>query len=379
MVANEPDPARVLFVDDEPHVLEAIERLIGDEFDVITATSGSDGLGVLRAQGPFHVVCSDMRMPHMDGATFLTRARDEAPDTIRLLLTGQAEIEAAVAAVNQGRIFRFLCKPCPEPVLRGALRDALEQHRLIHAERELLESTLNATIRLLCEILGLVSPQTFARTATLRRLVSHAATTLMPERKWELEAAASLSVLGLVALPQALVDRWLAGGRLTEAEQNELRAHPELAARLIAPIPRLGHVAELVRRQALPLRGEPTNELEVALVLLQTVLAVDLELARGKALPQAIERQAAGAGHAVREVLRCLADVRGAPTDQAPVRAVALRELAPGMVALEDVTTLGGMMLLPSGKELTAAAIERLRHIARQSGVREPLRVRLPA
>ncbi len=89
---------------------------------------------------------SDMRMPGMDGATVLTRARAVQPDTVRVLLTGQADMEDAVAAVNDGNIFRFLIKPCPRPVLVRALTDAVDQHRMITAERVLLERTLRGSV-----------------------------------------------------------------------------------------------------------------------------------------------------------------------------------------------------------------------------------------
>lgn len=89
--AESPKP-RVLCVDDEPQVLQGVGRVLRRDFEVLTATSGAAGLAVLDEAGPISVVVSDMRMPEMDGAAFLSQVRDRWPDTTRILLTGQADI-----------------------------------------------------------------------------------------------------------------------------------------------------------------------------------------------------------------------------------------------------------------------------------------------
>lgn len=135
---------RVLCVDDEPQVLASLKNVLRRRFDVTTAEGGLDGLRSLTQAGPFTVVVSDFRMPGMNGAEFLRRVRDIAPDTIRILLTGQANLDDTISAVNEGYIFRFLGKPCPPPVLLKALDGAVEQARLVTRDRELLESKLDA-------------------------------------------------------------------------------------------------------------------------------------------------------------------------------------------------------------------------------------------
>jgi signal transduction histidine kinase len=140
---------RVLFVDDEPRVLEALEVDFFDEYDVVTATSGEAGLEALAEQGPFEVVVSDMRMPRMDGAAFLTAVRSRHPEVVRILLTGYADIDAVVAAVNSGNIFRYLQKPCPRETLSGAIADAVAEHRRRLAESERAETAVSDTRRLI--------------------------------------------------------------------------------------------------------------------------------------------------------------------------------------------------------------------------------------
>ena len=162
---------RVLCVDDEPNVLAGLRRCLRGHFAVTTAVGGAAGLDALRAEGRFAVVVSDLRMPGMDGVAFLSQVRALAPDTVRVLLTGQADLEAAIASVNEGHIFRFLMKPCAPTQLLAAVDAAAEQHRLLTAERELLEQTLHGSIKALTEALALANPTSFGRATRLKQLV----------------------------------------------------------------------------------------------------------------------------------------------------------------------------------------------------------------
>ena len=92
---------KILFVDDEPAVLDGYKRLLHREFEVSTAVGGELGLSRISAEGPFSVVISDMRMPGMSGAQFLAEVRQRAPDTTRMLLTGYTDLNAAMEAVNE--------------------------------------------------------------------------------------------------------------------------------------------------------------------------------------------------------------------------------------------------------------------------------------
>ena len=103
----------ILCVDDDANLLEGLKRQLRKQFTLETALSGEAGLVVVKEDGPFAVVVSDMRMPGMNGARFLAQVRAMAPDTVRILLTGQTDIQDAIVAVNEGHIFRFLTKPCP--------------------------------------------------------------------------------------------------------------------------------------------------------------------------------------------------------------------------------------------------------------------------
>jgi DNA-binding NarL/FixJ family response regulator len=137
--AGETVNRKILFVDDELSILEGYRRILHHEFDVATALGTEDGFAALRAEGPFAVVISDMRMPGMNGAEFLARVRQKSPATVRMLLTGYSDMDAAIAAVNQSQIFRYLTKPCGKEVLVEAIQSGLEVYQSAIAERELVK------------------------------------------------------------------------------------------------------------------------------------------------------------------------------------------------------------------------------------------------
>ena len=126
---------KVLFVDDEPAVLEGFRRTLRGKFEVVTAVSGEQGLAAIRDHGPFGVVISDLQMPEMDGVQFLARVRQVAPNSIRLILTGHAELNTAISAINEGHIFGFLSKPCQEKDLVRTIAAALVEHNKRKEER----------------------------------------------------------------------------------------------------------------------------------------------------------------------------------------------------------------------------------------------------
>jgi CheY-like chemotaxis protein len=130
---------KILFVDDEQAALGLYKQMLKGEFDILTAVSGEDGIATLRNLGPFAIVISDMQMPGMNGAQFLNRVRQLAPNTIRLLLSGHVDLSGAVTAVNEGGIFRLLMKPCDESVLMEAITAALACYHQGKEERVRIE------------------------------------------------------------------------------------------------------------------------------------------------------------------------------------------------------------------------------------------------
>ncbi len=230
---------KILFVDDEQSVLDGYKRLLHRQFEVDIAVCGEDGLVAIRDHGPYAVVISDMRMPGMNGTQFLTQVRQNATDTIRMLLTGYTDLDAAMNAVNEGNIFRFLTKPCEKETLAKAIMAGLEQHRLLAAEKELLEKTLMGSIKVLTDVLSAASPEAFSRSMRIARYVRHLVAKSNLNSPWRFEVAAMLSQLGCVTLDSDLIRSSYVGDNLTPEDRARFGAHPEVARALLANIPRL--------------------------------------------------------------------------------------------------------------------------------------------
>lgn len=128
LVSNVLERPRVLCVDDERGVLDGLRMQLGRHYDFLCANSGAEALHILR-DTDVSVIVSDMRMPMMDGAEFLNRARKLRPDTARILLTGQADLGSAMRAVNEGQVFQFLLKPCTPTALLAAIADGASRHK----------------------------------------------------------------------------------------------------------------------------------------------------------------------------------------------------------------------------------------------------------
>ncbi len=375
MTAMDEQP-RILFVDDEPNVLEGFERTLFDHFDVHTALSGEAGLELINAEGPFAVVVSDMRMPGMSGAAFLAQVRTQAPTTVRILLTGYTDIEAAIAAVNDGNIFRFLCKPCPQDTLVRALNDAVEQHRLIIAEHELLEKTLHGAAQVLIEMLSIASPLVFSRSQQIRSYVAYMAQSLGIKNPWEYNLAAMLCQIGCIAIPPDTLARIYAGQTISDAEQQMFDGHPQVGYRLLAHIPRLKQVALMISGLSeAGVSSQPKTQLGAE--MLRIAVALDRLVMGGGEIEAAITRL-------LRQEIfskKLLIAMSGfQPKNRAyTVRAVFVREMNTSMVLDEDVLMKNGNVVVSAGRDLNTVLIARLKHFSTGVGLVEPIRVRLPA
>jgi len=135
-------PNRILFVDDEENVLRSLKRLfMSEDYTVLTALSGPDGLAVLK-EVEVPVIVSDQRMPIMTGAEFLEKSRELSPDSVRIILTGYADVEAAIGAINRGGAYRYVSKPWNDNELLLVIKDAFDKYRLVKENKYLTELTI---------------------------------------------------------------------------------------------------------------------------------------------------------------------------------------------------------------------------------------------
>lgn len=362
---------RILCIDDEPSVLSGLARSLRRQFQVVQAVGGVAGLEAIRTQGPFPVVMCDMRMPGLGGAEVLARVKTLSPDTVRVLLTGYAELDSAISAVNDANIFRFLTKPCATPNLVRALRAAVDQHTLITSERVLLQHTLVGCIKTLSEVLALSNPAAFGRATRARRWTSRLVHHMGDPVRWEVEAAALLSQIGAVTLPDAVVDKLYRGQPLGGDERVMAERLPSLSRELLGHIPRLEAVREVLR--ALGRRVDERPRPPDTALMLSMILDFD-ELETRLGTSDAVATLRGRAGRYDPDMLEAFVDMLGHESGR-PVREKTLRELKPGMVLAEDMLAGSGVLLVARGQEITIGLMERVWNFARRMKVREPVRV----
>lgn len=254
----------ILLVDDETKVLNSLTRTLSEEnFDFIKTTqNGHDALEIIKNTADLALIISDYRMPGMNGIELLSQVHKTSPDVTRILLTGAADLDMALDAINKGHIYRFLLKPCSEEVLVAAVKDGLRQNELITSEHDLLKKTLYGSIKIMIDTLSVLSPGIFAQSGRLRNLARDLASALqLEEQSWEIELAALLSQIGTVTIPTKLVESWQKGERLEEAELKLIRSIPNMGRVLIKNIPRLENIAEAVGFQNCSYHGPSTFEI----------------------------------------------------------------------------------------------------------------------
>ncbi len=360
---------KVLCVDDEPRVVRGLERHLTERYQVLTANSGKEGLALLEQNPDVAIVVSDMRMPEMDGATFLRHARTQSPNTVRLLLTGHADIQSAISAINKGQVFRFMTKPCPPEDLAATLLEAEQQYELVMAEKTLLQRTLVGAVKALVETMSWSNPAAMGRAVRLRRRVARMADALKIERRWMVETAALLSEIGTLSLPAEISHKLDAGTELSPGEREKLRSARRAANRLIAQIPRLETVSALM--ESAFESGEPTegairlsaNDERLA-QLLRLAAEIEQGVVPDSADPSATDdqilSQAGARGDYGSEVLDA-ARATFATEHSVEVRQmVSARALQLGMVLDEDISTRRGLLIAPRGIEVTLSFLEHI-------------------
>jgi two-component system NtrC family sensor kinase len=132
---------RILFVDDERNVLRSLKRTFLDEdYEILTASSGAEGIAVLQSITPIQLVISDYRMPEMNGVDFLREVCHRWPETLRIVLSGYADTASIVSAINKGHIYKFIAKPWNEDELKITIVNAIERYYLDKENKQLAES-----------------------------------------------------------------------------------------------------------------------------------------------------------------------------------------------------------------------------------------------
>jgi len=243
---------RVLVVDDDHNLLESLRRLLRPDYELFTAEDGQEALGAMAACGPFTVIISDLVMPGMDGIELLARVAKSSPDTVRILLTGHADMQAALDAVNKGYVYRFLTKPCPSEALGQAVADAVRHAELVRDQRELF--ALKSCKVLLEGIVKGFSTLVEARDVYLaghQQRVTALALALgrelgLADNELEtLRIAGLLHDIGKVYVPADFLNR---PGLLRQEELSVIQMHPEVGYEILKHLDQDWPVAVIIRQ-----------------------------------------------------------------------------------------------------------------------------------
>lgn len=243
----------ILLVDDDKNILEGYQRKLSFSYVVETANSAKEALGFIVEGKGYDIVISDQCMPEMTGVEFLKKLKVMAPDTFRIMLSGESDIYEAVEAINEGAIFRFLLKPCKFEVLEGTISEALSLKRLMNIEKELLENTLKGSVDIMSEILSLTSPLAYGKSKRVAQIID----LMCAESKFlfsnELKLAASLSQIACVTIPLEVLEKAYRDEELSPDEMQMMKALPAIGDALIGKIPRMENVGFFIKNQGTPL------------------------------------------------------------------------------------------------------------------------------
>ena len=415
--ADEVPAWRVLCVDDEANILSALRRLFRPCGYVVTvAASGEEGLAILD-QAPFDLVISDMRMPGMSGAQFLEEVSTRWPDTMRLLLTGYADIDSTIDAVNKGRIFHYVSKPWDDKALLLIVRHALERKQLERdkAKLEALTAQQNEELK---DVNASLELKVMERTVELRKANEHIKASFITSikvfanlielregaigghsrrvaelarklaKRAGMDAAAVQDVflagllhdIGKIGLPDTLLSRAVA--EMSGPELLRYRKHPQAGEHALMALSELAQAARLVRShherfdgKGYPdgLAGEqiPLGARIVAVANDYDGLQIGTLAARKRTAREALELLEAGRGRSYDPgVLDLFLEVV-AESERNDLKEVGLSvaRLMPGMILSRDLVTRQGYLLLATDFVLTAGIIRQIQEYASQEGL----------
>lgn len=413
----------VLCVDDEANILSSLRRLLRPHgYRVLSAGSGAAGLGII-AESRVDLVLSDMRMPEMDGAQFLEQVKARSPDTIRVLLTGYADLQSTVSAINNAQIYRYISKPWDDAALVGIVKDALER-KVLEREKARLEGLVQQQNEELRQLNATLEAKVEARTAELNaalgrlqqvhdklktsfvtsitvfsglielregpmagrsRRIAELARRIAQQMKLSTAGMHDVALAGLLhgigrfGLSEALLAKGPTS--LTPEERDLVMKHPVNAQTVLMPLEQLHGAGELIRsyRERYDGRGYPDALSGSAIPVGARILAVahDFEAAQDGALTgvplskgQAREHIIAGRGNRYDPavVAAFLETLEGSGGGGVAERLCAAAELKPGMVLTRDLVTPDGILLLSKDSVLDAALIEKLARFQTRAG-----------
>ncbi len=378
---------KVLFVDDDPNILSGFRRNLAGKFEFDLANSGQDALEKLADSGPFGVVVADMRMPGMSGLELFKIVKERYPEVIRIMLTGNAEQQTAVDAINEGHVYQFINKPIAMDFLTISLTSALDKYRSIIHEREILEKTLAGAISILADVLAITDPATFDLSRKMRDSARKVAAQLKLAHGWELELAAVFSRLGLVIIPRDVAKKKASRVTLSKEEEELFYQIPSIGRNLLLRIPRLENVANVIYYHTKNFSGsgfpdsDPTAGEKLPLLsrLLKIILDFHTQIEDNQKMDLVINQMVNSKGiydpDLLREILPILTGEKKPSVETQSSEQVELKDLKVGHYLLSDIVTDTGKVVIPSGRKIDESILMRLKAFEKVAVIKSPIAV----
>ncbi len=401
----------ILIIDDEEGILSALKRLLRrEDYNVITTTSPDRGLEILRNE-PVSLIISDQRMPEMDGTEFLHQASMLQPDALRIMLTGYADVNAAMAAINQGQVYRFITKPWNDLELKVTIKEAVDFNNLRRENQKLYDLTIqqNAelkelnenlerkveertqeiaekneelnrlykelqasyfkTIRVFLDLMEMYDPDLGGHAKRVgvssRLLAEHC--NLQEEELDVIEAAGYLHDVGLIGIPREIIRK----RRLdrTLAEEGLFKQHPILGYVLLNAVPKLDQVSVLVRSHHELFNGTgypdglKKEEIPFGARIIAIANVYDHILARKNTSIDDVSihlRKVAGVELDPLIVSKAIEVFLELKEVERPEVAIAVEDLRPNMVLARGLKTQSGRLLMPKDAVVKEVYLEKI-------------------
>ena len=373
-----PPLGNIMIVDDNPHNLRLMEDMLRQQrYEVLSFPRGRLALAAADQEPP-DLILLDINMPEMNGYEVCERLKSSTrlSDIPVIFLSALNATEDKVKAFRSGGV-DYISKPFQFEEVQARVETHLKLRRAQQAEHDLLERTLNGAVRTLWESVQLTSPTLSSRCRAIRNIVLWITERMVIRDPWQYELAATVCLLGCIALPDDVFEKAYADQDLSLDEEQMFRAHPETAARLLSNIPRLEEVAEMIRMQQRPPAKLPVMQPSAqGAYILHLALELDRRIYRGVAPRDALAQLRSWG----RFDDRMLDALQGYSPTQAEfeLKRLQIRDVRPGMILDEDVLSKdGNLLILKAGTVLTETWIERLENFARVRSV-ELARVRIP-
>ncbi|MFG0263956.1 MAG: response regulator [Rhodopirellula sp. JB055] len=354
---------RILFVDDDPILLKILAEMASQKlpasYRAHTAEGGKAAIETTDKQGPFSVVLVDKQMPDMDGIETIGALRNKMPNAVFIMLTGNKDLETAIQAVNDGKVFKFLTKPCDPDQIISTIQEAQAQHNSQVSTKDLLSGTFAGTLDLMTDLIEMPDGRNIDTTRMLES-ISELAKSLSIDIGWEERIATRVCLVGLAILSPQEAEEFRCLDPTSERHKELFAKTCRISANLLKKIPRLGWIVDLLC--AVP-RAEGFREsgrrIEASALLLRVVFYWNSLTTKGlcvEAASSTIQQILPNLSNNMINAMECLHDNR----DTLCVRRLPINQLHPGMIPYETISIDEGCKVITGGRRLTVQVIANL-------------------